>query len=225
MKALTTHIRRLTEWLDQRSPRERIMLLAAVLALGVFFSYAFYFNPQAARRSGIAAQIAELNTTLAALDTQAEAIKTRGQTDPDQAQRVRLEQLQVELDQLHQRLRDATVDMISPREMAGVLRDLLVRQKGLQLLRLENLPAEVLLPSAEKESGADDVNKLHLYRHPMRIVFSGTYLQTLEYLRALEKLPRRLFWDDLEIVVKDHPRAEIALTVHTLSLHKEWIGA
>ena len=225
MKAPATHIRKLAEWLDQRSPRERVMLLTAVLALGIFFSYAFYFNPQAGRRSGIAAQIAELNTTLAALDTQAEAIKARGQVDPDQAQHARLRQLQADLDRLHQRLRDATVDMVSPREMAVVLRDLLVHQKGLQLLRLENLPAEVLLPAAENERGAENGHRIHLYRHPMRIVFSGTYLQTLEYLRALEKLPRRLFWDDLEIVVKDHPQAEIALTVHTLSLNKEWIGA
>jgi MSHA biogenesis protein MshJ len=173
----------------------------------------------------MAAQIAELNATLALLDSQAEAIKARGQEDPDQEQNARLGQLQSEIARLDQRLKESTVDLISPRDMAEVLRALLIRQEGMRLVRLENFPAQVLLPAAEKGDGPDDAKEIHLYRHPMRIVFSGTYLQALEYLRSLEKLPRRLLWDELEIMVKNHPQAEISLRVHTLSLKKGWIGA
>jgi MSHA biogenesis protein MshJ len=225
MKKLGANLRTVAQWLDQRSVRERVMILAAVLVVGIFSSYAFYFNPQGSRRVGITAQITELNATVTALSRQAEAIKARGQVDPDQDQRTRLQQLQTELDHLAERLKALTVDMISPQDMADVLRSLLLRQAGMRLVRLENYPAEVLLPEAENKGGADDAKRIQLYRHPMRIIFSGTYLQALDYVRSLETLPRKLFWDDLEIVVKDHPQAEISLTVHTLSMRKGWIGA
>ncbi|BBO74768.1 hypothetical protein DSCW_21850 [Desulfosarcina widdelii] len=225
MKALAEKFRLLAHWLDARSPRERVMLFSAVLAVGLFCCYTLYFSPQKINRAGIEAQIAELNATVAALHGQAEAIKAQKQTDPDREQRARQARLQNELERLDRRLKALTIDLISPREMAKVLRDLLIRQEGMKLVHLENLPAEDLFPAAEDKNEVDGAKGTHLYRHPVRIVFSGTYLQVLEYLRSLEKLPRKLFWDDLEIVVDDHPRAEISLTVHTLSLRKGWIGA
>jgi MSHA biogenesis protein MshJ len=225
MKALVEKIRRLAQWLDTRSRRERVMLFSAVLAVGLFCSYVLYFSPQEINRTRIKAQITELDATVAALHSQAQAIKSRKQADPDREQRARQAQLQNELERLDRRLKALTIDLISPRDMAKVLRDLLIRQEGMKLVHLENLPAEDLLPAAEDKKESDGPKGTHLYRHPIRIVFSGTYLQVLDYLRSLEKLPRKLFWDDLEIVVDDHPRAEISLTVHTLSLRKGWIGA
>ena len=225
MKVLAEKIGHWPQWIDQKSLRERIGIFVAVLVLGLFFCETLYFNPQRSRHAKIKAQVNALNAALATLDSQAEAIKTRGQTDPDQEHRARQRQLQAELERLDERLKVLTIDLISPRDMAAVLRTLLIRQKGLRLAHLENLPAEALLSGADIKQGGGDDRRIHLYRHPMRIVFSGTYLQTLAYLRSLESLPRKLYWDKLEIVVNDHPQAEISLTVHTLSLKKEWIGA
>jgi MSHA biogenesis protein MshJ len=224
MKALAERIGQLALWLDQRSLRERILLPASVLVAGLFCSYALFFEPQGVKRHQVKEQIVELNTTVAELDRQAEAIESRAQEDPDREHRLRQQQLQAELDRLDERLKDLTVDLISPRDMAEVLRGLLTRQGGMKLVSLENLPAVELLPVAENEAGADDTERINLYRHPVRIVVSGTYLQALDYLRELEKLPRKLFWDDLEIVVGDYPHAEIYLTVYTLSHRKGWIG-
>ena len=225
MKMLAGKIRHLPQWIDQKSLRERLGIFVAVLVLGIFCCEALYFNPQRSRHAEIKAQVSAMNAALASLDSQAEAIKARGQTDPDQEHRARQRQLQAELDRLDKRLKALTIDLISPRDMAAVLRSLLIHQKGLRLAHLENFPAEDLLSGADKTQGGNDDRQVHLYRHPMRIVFSGSYLQTLAYLRSLESLPRKLYWDELEIVVNDHPHAEISLTVHTLSLKKEWIGA
>lgn len=225
MKGLAETSRTLTQWLDTRSPRERIMVFSAVLAVVLFSSNTLYFSPQETKRAGIEAQINALNTTVIALHGQAEAIKARNQADPDREQRARQQRLQTELERLDRRLKALTIDLISPGDMARVLRSLLLRQEGMRLVHLENLPAEDLFPGAENQKGTHGEERVHLYRHPVRIIFSGTYLQVLAYLRSLEKLPRKLFWDDLELVVDDHPRAEISLTVHTLSLRKGWIGA
>ena len=225
MKGIAKKFRQIPQWIDQQSLRERIGIFAAVLVLGIFCSEALYFKPQRTRQATIKAQVSALNAALSSIDSQAEAIKVRGQTDPDREYRARQKQLQAELDRLDKRLKAVTIDLISPRDMAAMLRGLLIRQKGLRLAHLENFPAEDLLSEADKKQEGNDDRRVHLYRHPMRIVFSGTYLQALAYLRSLERLPRKLYWDELEIVVNDHPQAEISLTVHTLSLKKEWIGA
>ncbi len=224
MKAIAIRMRQWAAWLDQRSLRERVLLLAAVLVVGFLAVDVLFFHPLAIRRRLIQEQVATLNTAIAELDRQAADVKARGQLDPDREHRLRQRQLNEELGRLDERLKALTVDLISPRDMAGVLREVLTRQKGLKLVRLENLPAVELLPAAENASGAEGEEHINLYRHPVHIVVSGTYLQALAYLRDLEKLPRKLFWDDLEIVVGEYPQAEISLTVYTLSHRKGWIG-
>lgn len=224
MRAIAVKVTQWAEWFDQRSLRERLLLAVAVLVIGFVCFDALLFRPQGLERRQLKEQIVTLNTTLAELDRQAEAIRARAQEDPDRENRSRRQQLQAELTVLDERLNALTVDLISPRDMAEVLRELLSRQQGLRLVSLENLPPVGLLPSDEKNPDSDREQHANLYRHPVRIVVSGTYLQGLEYLRELESLPRKLFWDGLEIVVGDYPETEITLTVYTLSYRRGWIG-
>lgn len=224
MKALLLRLRQWAAWLDQRSLRERVLLLAAVLVVGFLALNALYFQPRAIERRQLREQIAALDATLSELARQAGAIKARAQDDPDRENHARSRQLQTELTRLDGQLKALTVDLISPQDMAEVLRELLTRQGGVELVRLENLPAVDLLPEAEQAAGKEAGTHISLYRHPVRIVIAGTYLQALDYLRDLEQLPRKLFWDELEITVGEYPRAEISLTVYTLSYRKGWIG-
>ena len=224
MRALVLRFRQWIDWLDKRSLRERVLLLAVVLVLGGFAADALFFHPQGIKRRQLHEQITATNTAVAELNRQTDAIKVRAQHDPDRESRARQQQLQMELDQLDGQLKALTVDLISPREMAEVLRELLTRQAGMKLVRLENLPPTELLPASEEDAEVNGEERPNLYRHPVHIVISGTYLQALDYLRDLEKLPRKLFWDNLEIVVGDYPQAEISLTVYTLSVRKGWIG-
>jgi MSHA biogenesis protein MshJ len=225
MRTIGTKIIRWADWLDGRSVRERVLLTVMVLAVGFMCLDALWFHPQSIERSRLNDKISTLDATLSELGRQAQAVKARGQEDPDLENRARKRQLQAELTVLDERLKALTVDLVSPRDMAEVLRELLNRQKGLRLVSLENLPPVGLLPPREgKNAELDDGTYSNLYRHPVRIVVSGTYLQALDYLRELENLPRKLFWDSLDIVVGDHPQTEISLTVYTLSRRKGWIG-
>lgn len=224
MKALVVKVKQWADWLDQRSPRERVLLAAVVLVVGFLVFDALVFHPQAQNRRHLKTQMATLATTLAELDRQTETILLRAKEDPDREHRAQQRQLQAELASLDERLKDLTVDLISPSDMAEVLRELLARQQGLRLVHLENLPPVALLPAKTEAVESDSEPRTNLYRHPVRIVVSGTYLQAVAYLRNLENLPRKLFWDELEIVVGDYPRAEISLLVYTLSHRKGWIG-
>lgn len=225
MRDIVNRIGKLGAWLDKRAPRERILLLVMVLAVGIFCANVWYFHPQGLERHRLQEQISTLNTTLAELDHQAEALQARAQEDPDRENRARKQRLQAELNRIDKNLKSLTVDLIPPKEMAEVLRGILTRQEGMKLVRLENLPPVELLSNADNASTEDGEKRVSLYRHPVRIVVSGTYMQALSYLKKLEKLPRKLFWEGLEIVVEEHPRSRISLTVYTLSHKRGWIGA
>lgn len=225
MRDIVSRIGHLGAWLDKRAPRERILLLVMVLVVGIFCANAWYFHPRKVERQRLQEQISTLNTTLTELDHQAEALQARAQEDPDRDNRARKQRLQAELNRLDENLKSLTVDLIPPKEMAEVLKDILTRQAGMKLVRLENRPPVELLSNAENVSEEDGEKRVSLYRHPVRIVVSGTYMQALNYLKELEKLPRKLFWEDLEIVVEEHPRSRISLTVYTLSHKRGWIGA
>lgn len=56
------------------------------------------------------------------------------------------------------------------------------------------------------------------YKHRFLLEFQGDYLSALNYLRALEALPWRLYWDSVTIESAGYPRAHITLKVHTISL-------
>ena len=52
----------------------------------------------------------------------------------------------------------------------------------------------------------------------------GSYLDCLEYLRSVERLPWHLYWARLELKAGEYPSNTFLIEVRTLSLDKEWIG-
>ena len=56
------------------------------------------------------------------------------------------------------------------------------------------------------------------------LVFTGSYLDTLRYIQALEALPWRLFWDELDIHTEDYPKARVRMVISTLGLDAALLG-
>ena len=63
-----------------------------------------------------------------------------------------------------------------------------------------------------------------MYRHKMNLKLEGTYFQVTGYLKMIEGMKERLFWDDMTFKIEDYPRGVLELNVHTLSMSKELIG-
>jgi hypothetical protein len=50
-----------------------------------------------------------------------------------------------------------------------------------------------------------------------QVIFESDFMNTLAYLKALEKLPWCLSWDSLEYSVMTYPTASVAVTLHIVS--------
>lgn len=62
-----------------------------------------------------------------------------------------------------------------------------------------------------------------LFRHGVQITLRGSYLDMVDYMTALEVLPTRMFWGQAQLEVEQYPVARLTLTLHTLSLDKQWM--
>lgn len=219
---------------DALSVRERGIVLVTALAL-VYTAWDYLlFAPLQQRAAAAQAQIQEVNGRIAELAVQSSQIMARTGLDPDRQNREQSQRLREEIARVDLRLRELTVDLITPEGMAGVLEQVLTQETDLHLVRLENQGAEPLLkepPAAPadpggKPQGADSgaAGPAHVYRHGMVIEVRGGYLSALKYLQALEALPWRFLWGRLEFKVERYPDGQGTITVHTLGLQEGWIG-
>ncbi len=214
----------LTERLNRLTRRERGLILAALLIILALAWSSLVFSPLIDRRHAADSAAALVSARIADLTVRTAEVTARAQQDPDRDNRQRLAQLQEEIRLLDARLQEETANLVSPRDMPLLLEELLRKTHGLKLVNLENLPPVPVLTQSAEESLVSAGSLPNLYRHGLRLELEGGFSATLAYLKALEQLPRGLFWDGLEFEVLEHPRARIILTVHTLSLQQELIG-
>ncbi len=224
MISLRSHLHETCRWIDARAPRERLLLAVSLLAVLTTLWYLLLIEPLVMRKRALEVQIGPAVATVAALDQQAVAIVAGAAQDPDAENRQQKVLLEEELGRLDERLATLTGEFISPQQMVVMLEEMLKRRRQLSLTRLENLPSEPLLETTADDSPAEAPQQRNLYRHPLRIELSGSYLEALAYLQALEQLPRKIYWQDLALSVEEYPRAKITVTVYTLSLKEDWIG-
>lgn len=213
------------DWFDARSARERGFLLAAALvALAGVWKLALW-DPLSEARARAAVELPLLDAQLPALREQLDRLEQALSGDPDAAARERKQALEHERAGLDARLAELTDGLIPPQEMAGALRELLRAEPGLELVRLEALPAEpVLVRDPREPASAQPTAQPALFKHGMVIELSGDYLATLRYLESLEALPWRFFWDGLDYEVVDYPKARVRIELHSLSLVEGLVG-
>lgn len=208
--------------IDALEPKERFLVLAAAILVIGFAWHSVLIQPLEIERRRLQADAARLQAQTADLDLQAVAIVEASQRDPNEPLRRQLASAEQQTVEFEGRIRELAGQLLEPRDMAGVLRSVLESTRGMQFVSLQGLGAQPLLPP-DAQTGARNGART-AYRHGFRIRFRGSYLDTVGYLRALEALPWRFFWDAVELDVTNHPNAEGSVVVYTLSLNQNWIG-
>lgn len=213
-------IERLRVRIDALTLRERAMLFLALITVLYLLAQLLLFSPLEAQQKRALERIGALQKEIAAFEGQMQDI-LRGQgQDPDADNQRQKRQLMAQIEALDKRIGGAVQGLIAPQQMARVLEEVIRRQSGLRLQRIESLPARPLVEPVAGETAA----QTGLWRHGVRLEFTGDYLSALAYLHALQTLPWALYWDELEIAMEKYPQTRITIVVHTLSLSEGWIG-
>lgn len=209
-------LRAQVEKINALETRQRVFILAAIVVCMNFVWDAAFMQPLDKERKALESSTKTVRAELAQFDTQMLMAVQQVQQDPNIALKERAQTLQQVLARLAQQMTDLTAALVPPNEMARALEDVLTQNTPLRLVSLSGLGAEPI--------GAGEGERAVLYRHRVRLVLEGSYLETLAYLRSVEALSWRFLWEQVDIRVTDYPTAQVTLDVFTLSKNPVWIG-
>ena len=208
--------------IDALATRERVLVFAAAAVVVGGLLSMLLVSPAQHRLTQLQRQAATAESQLRELQVQLDQLAQRAAIDPDEENRRALERLRGRIAQVDGELREKTLEFISPSQMARVVEDLVTGTSGLELVAVQSEPSRVvegLVATREGEAAAPKI-----YRHGLTVELRGTYHGVLEYTRALEALPWRLFWEEIQLTTETYPQAGVRIRLYTLSLNEGWIG-
>ena len=221
LNELKASLSKAISWIEARTVRERAMLLGASIAVTFMLWDVVMLSPLEATAKRHSSDIQRAQQDLSNLQDSQLALLQRAGQDPDKDNREQRELLRREIALLNERLQAMTVTLIDPRKMSTVLEQVLAHETDLELARIESLGQQPLLEPGAAATASDFPG---VFRHKFVLEFSGSYLSTLEYLKALEALPWQFYWESIDFQVRKHPQAHVTIVVNTLSLNEAWIG-
>jgi MSHA biogenesis protein MshJ len=211
----------LIKWLNARHVRERAILLCAGLGIVFMMWLTFVHDVLVTAKETEARNITIAQGRIADEQNRQDQIRSTYTTDPNSFALTRQRELRDAVEAADARRNELYGELISPQEMSRVLTSILQRDTTLRLISVGNIDSEALFGTAESEGGTTD---LQVFKHGLRMVFEGSFLETVEYLRSLEDLEGNFFWESLEFTVDEYPTSRISLDIYTLSTEQGFIG-
>jgi len=205
--------------LNERSLRERGLVFLMLASVMIAFIYSLFLDPLLAKQKSLSQQIVQKQSQIKSMETQLQALQETRTVDPDAANRAKLESLRIQLVQLKALLQVKQQQLIPPEKIAGLLEEILNRNRHLQLVSLKSLPPSTVTAGDEQSVSAER----EFFKHGVEINVRGGYFDLLDYLEQLEKLPTQIFWGKASLKVEDYPMSQLTLTLYTLSLDKVWL--
>ena len=212
--------------IDGISPRERVMVFAAIASMLVALAQVLFLDPLLAEQKKLSAQVVQQLEKMKEIQAQMEALLQAKKDDAVSPLRQRLSQIRRQLAEGDAYLQSRRDRLVQPEKMAELLQQVLNKNGQLQLVSLQTIASAPLIEKAAKPEGAGAAPasaEPQIFKHGVQIIVRGSYPDLLQYLTALEQLPTQMFWGMVKMNVVRYPSAELALTLYTLSLDKTWL--
>ena len=227
--------------IDRMTLRQRAGVFAACAVVLLYLLYMVALDPLLREQARLRNQVTQQRDAILGVDTQITAMVDAFQRDPDAASQQRLAAARGEARSLSDSLAAMQKGMVAPEQMVPLLQAIVKSNGRLQLLALTTLPVSPVGGAAPAAAAASasaassaapaaaatgkDAPAMAglLYRHGVQVTLRGGYLDMIDYMAALERLPTQLFWGEASFVVEDYPRAQVTLTLYTLSLDSKWL--
>jgi len=226
---MSTWLKQGNEKLLTLNQREKILLLFAGLILLPGIIDFFLIQPLRDQSNQWQKQTQAINQRLSSFSQQQKDLLLEIENDPAMGLERRIEGIAKALNSTKDAMLSYTDTLISPQKMASMLESMLHERGSLELISLENLPVTPLFNQADnqqkKASESEQVADVFgLYRHGIQLVFKGDYMNSMDYLKSLEQMPWKFYWQHFNYEVQKYPTALITLNIYTLSTSDWWIG-
>lgn len=213
---LSSRMMQLRKAYTQRSGREKIWMVLAVVALIVGLWDSLIHLPMQNKTAQIKQQTEQSQQQSAQMQQAIRLLQSQvGETSAEKQQR--LEALQQQVAATQDRLQAESSGLVSPERMAKVLKQVLAQTQGVELLKLKTLP-----PQPWSEVASPDAPLI--YQHGIEMQLQGDYFAILNYLQLVEA-QAGFDWESMDYQVRVWPTAQVTIRLHTLGLEEAMLGA
>jgi len=221
---------------DALSLRERALVLFSILTLLYVLWDALLFAPQARNAALLQNQLATQLAQVRAKQDEWALFKTIADGGASSPEHLKQQALKQELAVLDERLSSLSQGLVAAADLPMLLQDVLSESSGLHLVSVQTLAVEPLpldggpsentsaATSNGAQSDSSEKESVGVYKHSTSLKIKGGYFQVLEYVRRLESLTWRFYWDRMSYSVSTYPQAEIEIRVYTLSAEEGLLG-
>ena len=206
------------------NPRERWMVACALLVVVYAVINMLLLGPVLERQKILTRELEADQMQIQDLNQQISEFSKQAINDPDAQNKQRIAELQSHLQLLETRLSDLQTTLIRPDKMPELLRSLLKKNGNLKLIELKTLPVKGLLESSAESTEQAPKQDVPVFKHGVEITIEGRYLDLLEYVTELEKMPWHVLWSKAALNAEHYPDSQLTLTVYTLSLDQTWLS-
>lgn len=217
--------------IDELSLRERAIIFAAAVFVVISLLNSLLLDPLMAKQKILSAQVVQQQEKMKQLRAQMQNLVQAKQDDEKSPLRDRLTQLKQQLQDQDGYMQSRRDHLIAPDKMADLLKQVLSKNGGLQLIELKTLPTSLLIEKPPTENDTKqpavaesaDHDQKQIFKHGVQISVRGGYLDLLRYVSALERMPTQMFWGEVSLSVDGYPNSVLTLTLYSLSLDKIWL--
>jgi MSHA biogenesis protein MshJ len=214
-------IRNKFEALNQR---ERWMVTCALFVVVFAVIYMLLLSPVLVNQNILNNELATDQAQIQTLNQQINLLVQSPVIDPNAQNKQRVAELQSHLQLLETKLTGLQTTLINPDKMPELLRNLLKKNSALKLIELKTLPTKGLLDSTSEDQTQSNKQDLPVFKHGVEITIEGHYLDLLNYVAEVEKMPWHVLWSKVTLNAEHYPDNQLKLTVYTLSLDKTWLS-
>lgn len=228
LKQLRQQFKQIETRIDALSLRERGILFLTILGVLFWVATGVVFSSLRLEQQRFEQDVRGKLNELQNMSAQNEATKVKLAQDPEALARTRVAELKQKLITDEASVAQIIRGLVAPRDMPRLVQQMLEKNQALQMIKMENLPAQALdeeknaaAPATQPAATAN--NAARVYRHGMRIELRGKYVDIVRYLRALEALPSKVFWGEVRFESEAYPVSRVTLVIYTISLNKAWL--
>jgi len=155
-------------------------------------------------------QVSGVEMKLSALRNQANLLNYNNGDDLLQMRSDTRDKLTSDLTTLNENIRGQLGALVEPAQAAELLEQVVAEHRGLKIKSLHASTA----PLDDIHLGGSQASGLNQYQLDLEL--EGGYLDLLRYLQALESMPWKFFWQNVDFRISLHPHAVTRLQVYTL---------
>lgn len=206
---------------NKASVREKVLMVGTGLCVFLFGLVSFVWEPYWKSSGGSRQLLTGLESDIQALQVEEGALMGVMNKDINDVMREENKTLAGQLAERQKQLSARMARFVPQEDMLGLLRGVIERNRGLQLVDLSKLPAEQLgSPTTDVETEP----AVALFNHQVRVTFTGGYFETLSFVQDVELQLPRLRWESMDYHVTDYPNANVTLVFETLGVDARWLG-